>query len=131
MGYFVISPVIGTGGYIRDPITHQIVFDPYRLSVELYGNHVAIIDPARASFGIAFTEGRVQDIDADSSQLRITENRLDRTLNNAAANVINGRLAEYGAPALVSQGMTVQDALTAVGSYIQPGWVMQTMYVSP
>lgn len=121
MGYFVLSPVVGTG----------TIRDPWRLSVSLYGNYVAIIDPSRAPFGIAFSEGRVPDIDADSSQLRLTENRLDRTLNNAAANVINGRLAEYGAPALVSQGMLVRDAITAVGAYVQPGWVMQDFYVSP
>lgn len=130
MGYFVVSPVVGTGGFIRDPESGQIVFDPYRLSVSLYGNYVAVIDPAKP-FGIAFTEGRVQDIDADSSQFRLNENRLDRTVNSAMANVVNARLAEYGAPALIQSGMTIRDAITAIGDYIQPGWVMQDFYVSP
>lgn len=121
MGYFVVSPVIGTG----------TIRDPYRLSVSLYGNYVAVIDPERASFGIAFSEGRIQDIDADSSQFRLTENRLDRNVNTAMANAVNGRLAEYGAPALIQSGMTIRDAITAVGDYIQPGWVMQDFYVAP
>lgn len=129
MGYFAISPLIGSG----------TMADPYRAKAQQYGAHVAIIPVSPTTgqpifpWAFVYTEADPALLDADNAIVRIPENRLDRTLNTPVVNRVNQRLADFGAPPLVSAGMTVLEAINAIGSYLVPGWTYadRFFYVNP
>lgn len=123
---YIVSDVLGSGQFDRQPWTDTT--GPYRpAAVQYCTDHVSAIDLEVAP--IALTKAIDPDLVGLGNDNRcavIPGATLQDTLTPGTANTVNNWLANHGIPAedlpLVAAGMTKQQALEAIGSYINPGF---------
>lgn len=126
MGRWGLAPVIGNG---TSPVVpgQEATTGPYRPDLDEYaslGAWVNIIPPG-TNWSLVYFQGNssaVEDAVDSNSKLRFIPRDLtpESVLTPVQINFLNNWLSNHSIPVTITSGMTVHEAVTAIGSYLDP-----------
>jgi hypothetical protein len=119
---YALSQVIGDGTMRIVPGSENTT-GPFRPRATIYGAFVAVIPPGQAWCLVKLVgadESAGSPVRSDGGLIVLPPP--GHTWTSQEINLGNLRLTQEGFPALLTVGMTTEDAVNAVGNYMSPGW---------
>ena len=117
---YALSQVIGDGtGEIIEGSENTT--GPFRPRASIYGDYVAVIPPGQEWCLVKLVNAD-EDGPVKSDGGLIVLPPPGHLWTTQEINLGNRRLTQEGFPAVLTEGMTTEDAVNAVGGYISPGW---------